>query len=519
MKLKPPECTYYYRKASFAFLCIFMLAYLNSSELTAQPTLQAKNMGVAGIGTAYLSGFSSLYYNPANLMIREYPLDNEIVIGQGAVRFEPVISSEQASAQWKRNRWFFKPYEENGYPSDRDIDTYNRTKFLNENYRRNRTVAENDAYAEIVHLGYLHRNSDNAWAVGMRTRYANRFNIGRGWYSHDLVNGDSTLNQSLRQDYQVLHEISFGWAQSFTYINGLNPNLRRLFIGIAPKFVMGGDYLRYDAGRTYHPETNKLAQKHQLYSAGATTKSYNAYRRTGMAGEAAAKHLSFNAMNQPSGYGVGLDFGLAYVFTFSDDLSILGQSVTDQGTYKSVRFGFSITDIGMIRYKGNTLQASSVQDTTTITPAELSESQSIYMGSPGEFMALMNLQNSQNAALNAQITSGPFTTLLPTAFHAGALFEYNRLSLMADITMGLTKNAYYSGKGVYRLGMELKPLPFLPVRGGIRFHRRYPVQIGMGTGVELHNWSLNVAGMFTTKNNDVFYEGSGAAISTLKFHF
>ena len=491
---------------------------------TAQPTLNAENLALGGGGTAYLSGVNALFYNPANLMIREHEPAGELVIGQLAFSAEPVISSEQLKQQWNYNRWFVKPYRQDKIPASTALTPVNRPDFLDTNFpQENDHRSTHFAYGESVHLGLVWRRPQKAWALGIRSRYGNRFTIGKGWYSADAVpnsNEELIIDRSLRQQIQVMHEVSFGFSQSFTYLNGLHNNLRRLYIGISPKFIIAGTYQDAVLEDKVFPQSDSSATNFNYRSSGVLTQNFNRHWNAMHSGNAAANPpFQTNELWEPTGYGAGIDFGLSYVLTLSDDLSILGQNINKKGTYKSIRLGLSITDLGWISYQENTFQRELIDDNRPTLNNTALES-SIFLGSPGEFSTMVDHLPSESDGEQIYRTSSEnYRVMLPTALHFGTLIEYNRMEVMGDVTLGLRKSAYYTDNPIYRLGVQLTPLKILPLRGGIQYYPGNPLKFSFGTGIETQSWSLNVGTMLSTRRNDVFYEVTASATGILQIRF
>jgi len=120
---------------------------------------------------------------------------------------------------------------------------------------------------------------------------------------------------------------------------------------------------------------------------------------------------------------------------------------------------------------------------------------------------------------NATISNNTFSTLLPMALHGGALLEINRLKLMGDVSIGLTNNAFNSTKIASSLGIEIRPLSFLPLRGGIRFEAQRPDFISAGTAIETNRFDISLSAMFKPNSLSERPSLTGAVISALRFHF
>src|SRR5690625_5922299 len=79
-----------------------------------------------------------------------------------------------------------------------------------------------------------------SYALSLKTRYASRFEIGRGLFSLEgSQNGDySAINRSFYQKSQVFHELSFTTAEPLTYLSVLLFVLSQLVICISTSFLI-----------------------------------------------------------------------------------------------------------------------------------------------------------------------------------------------------------------------------------------------------------------------------------------
>ncbi len=79
-------------KKKYALLFLFTLFVFAIPKTShAQISLTTENMALGGGGTAYLTGFESLFVNPANLYIQEKNYRFQISLLQGGVYHDTVL--------------------------------------------------------------------------------------------------------------------------------------------------------------------------------------------------------------------------------------------------------------------------------------------------------------------------------------------------------------------------------------------------------------------------------------------
>jgi hypothetical protein len=142
-----------------------------------------------------------------------------------------------------------------------------------------------------------------------------------------------------------------------------------------------------------------------------------------------------------------------------------------------------------------------------------------FIGAPGQFLQFTDQFALTNPFTNSTRDDESFSVLLPTAAHAGAMFEINRLKLMGDLSLGFTNNAFNSRKLVASVGMEVRPLKFLPLRAGTQLATELPSFFSFGTAIESKFWDLSIATQFVSRNFSEEPILSGTTIAAFQFHF
>lgn len=509
-----------------------LLLVFSSGAAFSQSVLSTRNLSLGGGGTAYLTGYEANFLNPANLMIRTRNTNFSFGIGDLGYFFNPVIPSGTAAGQIR----YFRSYLDAYNPDTDPLQPAEIDEILRRNYKNNRLASEHQHRLDIVLAGIQWQQDDRSLSLTARARLATRIEVGRGWYDYVFIerNGTSVKTRDLRliQQTQLLYEFSFGYAQRFDFITGLIPRLGELYIGIAPKFIIGGSYLdlNYDTRFTLEEGAAfpMMTQSLRYRSTGNFSEATQTYSVSGEAGPAIAGSFSsstfqdnFRDYTRPTGYGAGIDFGLTYVLSLGSDLEPGLQQKRDVPE-KSLRISWSITDIGFVSYSESTLAFDQGADTSLTQPPAQAERR--FEGSPGQYIAFFDdTDNSINplddlAPGSADARDG-FTEILPTTFNGGLLLELNRFKFLADLVLGLNDTAFNNTKLTAHFGIEANPFKPVPIRVGTRLAAGRPTLFSVGTGLVMKHWELSAGARFTTLSTPASSEFTGAAIGGLTFYF
>lgn len=485
----------------------------------AQPVLTPRNMALGGGGSTYITDYNANFYNPANLLILDNDRSLTIGLGMPGIYSDRLINYNSISTQFSKIKEHFEVYQ----PGDLLIDNEQLDQLVEDNYPGRNTLSDNRVRSDITLAGVKWHQNDRSYAVALRSRTSSSFRIGLGWYDLDYKTnsaGQDQVDRSLIYRRQSMYEISFGYSESFEFLTGLTSRLDNFIIGIAPKVVIGTDYENAVWKNVYcTPEGSSTAERIQSYS----------YSSTGEHASAISRYLNGNSVSQSNqvfskdpfdfnGIGAGLDIGITYLVTLGSDLSAIRRD--GQPTQRSLRLSFTMTDIGLISYFSNDLSITSSSDTTQNAALPINTANESFSGSKGQYLHFIDMfAESDPFNTNSTISNNTFSTLLPMALHGGALLEINRLKLMGDVSIGLTNNAFNSTKVASSLGIEIRPLSFLPLRGGIRFEAQRPDFISAGTALETNRFDISISAMFKPNSLSERPSLTGAVISALRFHF
>lgn len=503
--------------------CLFLVAMGLSSSLThAQPVITAENMSLGGGGTAYLDGPEATFWNPANLMIRDQPGQFHLDIGQSAIQFEPLLSSKSVNQQFANFLDGYQPYTQVAA----GINGRQRSTILNIHYPENKLQSQNQQRADFMLGGAVWQQKDYALSVALRARYASNIKTGRGWYEDRFTehNGQQVRDFSLIQHRSEFYELAVGYAQEFTFVNGLMPGLNKLYIGIAPKVILAGPAfdVRYNARYIRDDEeriNSTFIADFSMESSGRFSGTTSDYQQSRNPRQAIRDNFRDNYHFQQTGYGIGFDFGLSYVIPLSSRKKSFSNSSASAAAEKTLRIAFSLNDIGTIRYHNQPLRMSSPADSFRAQPQ--TPANTMFVGAGGQYISQLHEATFlPNPLLNAEQESDEkYSVLLPTSINTGLLLDLDPFKFMGDLTLGLNNTAFTTTNLAVRLGAEVRPLPQVPIRIGTRFASEQPYQMGLGTGIETRRWDFTIGVRTLFRQESPRATLVGGAFGGLQFHF
>lgn len=475
-------------------------------------------MALGGGGTAYLTGFESLFVNPANLYIQEKNYRFQISLLQGGIYYDTVLPIKNTLDRFDNFQDQTRFFDSQSNVMDLTLDDYET--ILSRNFSAANTSKEFLTENDFYWFGLKWVRPERSYALALRTRYATRYELGRGFFSANPVekNNSSIVDQSFSQKSQVLHELSFGYAESFTFLNGLFPQLSEFIIGIAPKVVVSGASLNATFTNTYKRDSESTSWIHQTgyeqQTSGVLSTYGEQYFNSGTL--PVQSNETIRDLMQPSGIGFGLDIGVTYLITFGDDFSLLRQQ--NQPTKKSLRIGLSITDLGAVyQYKSPFQYSTESEEQFTSQIGPLSDK--VFMGAPNEHYFFLSQFDQFTSLAPSSQEQKSYDLLLPTSIQAGALFQYQRIKLMGDFSYSLSETPFnHTGLASY-IGIELRPLTFLPIRAGTRFASKMSGYYSFGTGLETKYFDLNMSVLLKSRNAGPTTEMLGMSFLGLKFYF
>lgn len=487
----------------------------------SQPVLTPKNMGLGGGGGSYLTDYSANFYNPANLLINDRTKTVDVGFLTTSSFFNGLLNSTDLNEQKENYLDYFTKYTAGAY----NIAETEKNEIENTHFRRERLTSIHQSRIETLLFGVNWINNDRAFSLTARTRVGSTFEIGRNWFTNSELNIDNTLhsNQDLVHRYQILHEFSLGYAESSSLINGLSSRLDKFLIGFAPKVILAGPY-QNAVWRNEYSQDNGAAtinRKQEFFSrtAGSMSTATTAYLNSTPVNNAISNNINGlqDELKNIHGIGIGVDMGFTYLLTFGSDLSTLSSNLTP--TDKSLRLSFSINDIGFVNYTDQSLIIEKVSSNSTVASFPIAANE-VFVGVPGQFLQYLETHGDGNPIQENKddFKEESFSTLLPTSFNGSVLIELNRLKFMGDIGIGLSNSAFTTTRPTTALGMEIRPLKFLPLRGGVQFTPGLPGSFNFGSAIETKHWDLSVSMMLSARSFTTETNISGAGFAVLQFH-
>jgi len=483
------------KKAALIITTVLIAVFpaVTYSQISYNPV----SMGLGGGGTSYVTDYEALFTNPANLQLREKNYSLQITLAESGAYLDSPLRIRDGRDRIQ----LFANTLQTPEPGEYNFAGNERELLLNRYYTNGRDFRQMQSGSVINWLGIKWFGKEKSYAFAVRTRQSSRYSVGRGFYDSEPVDaGDYELiNRSLTHRYQTLHEISFGYSESFSFLSGLFPRISKFIIGLAPKVVVAGpgfstqytnNFTRPQSSAPWTRETSYSFESSGIFSTYADRLSTGADPA-----EEPGQISGLNDLMSPAGIGAAIDLGITYLFTFGDDLSLIRRG--KEPTEKSLRLSFSITDLGMLHMFENPLKADGETEVIENTsPGPLSDQ--YYAGALLQDFSFLGtgsggihpLQNLRSADRES------YQTLLPTSLQTGMLFQINRIKLMGDFRLGLTDNAFHSTKLTTYIGTEIRPLPFLPLRAGTRLATDLPGYYSFGAGFETSYFDLNAAVQF-----------------------
>jgi len=494
-------------------IVLCMLPSVAQSQISFNPV----SMGLGGGGTSYITGYDALFINPANLKLRDKNYRLQFSAGESGFYLDTPLGIRNSRDRIQTFEDLLQT-PQNGMFQLSDDD---RESLLNRNFSNSRLNQHFMSAATINWLGVKWFRNEKSYAFAIRTRQSNRYRIGRGYYDTSAIetSAGEQIDRSLFHSFQTLHEISFGYSESFSFLSGLFPRISRFNIGIAPKIVLSGPTFTSNYTETYSREdANDPWVSESSYSY-ESTGVFSEYAERLHAGNNPFNHTSgiqdLSELMNPSGIGAAIDFGITYLFTFGGDLSLIRRG--EEPTEKSLRLSVSVTDLGLLYNFDNPIRAEIEEtDPAFRNPGPLSET--YFAGALLQDFQFLKQNGVHPLQQSTSHDNDRYQTLLPASVQTGILFQMNRVKLMGDFQLGLIENSFHSNKLISYIGTEVRPFSFFPIRAGTRLATNLPGYYSLGAGLETRFFDLNAAVQFRSAASGLSFEPVAASAVALKIY-
>jgi hypothetical protein len=487
---RPIHCSVFYLKKGFFrnYLFFFrtrsivLLAVLINFYTTTNVFSQAINAlqtSFASGGFSEINGPSSLFINPANLMINTYKNGNQIELG--ALFSETIIQQSLPTSLSSFKSSFLYPIL---YDSAFEPDSYN----LKNSNQGNLTLSATPFQASF-HF------TDWSLGIAVRTRLNSNYSLSKNWFNS--INPTNT-SRTYESESSHWNELTIGFARSIDYLNFLNNNFNRFYVGFSVSFITPISHEKTSILEnivTNGDSQKSLVSSSEIQYAGQISSIFDSITQP----KSVLNPLEITDLVSVKGFGAGINIGLSYEIPFE---STYKQVIDGKPITKYWRFSLAITDLGYMKFSDGITHLSAPIDTITTA---LSSFQPV-LNKPFSFSisdSRQLLRNSETlASLNraSKFNDSETRLFLPTQIKAGFILSYHWFKVGSDLFYGLN-TSMNNIDGICITGYsELKLIPFLPLRAGVLIEEFKPKQISAGLGLDLWNFSWDVALVYSTNS-------------------
>lgn len=495
---------------TFASLLLLILFHHSGAD---GRQLSPAAMGTGGAGTALTTGYESLFINPANLFLQERQYRLEIALMSAGMQIDTPLRTGNTSEF--RSRYLALT---EGVRTPVPFREVNSADLLERNFAGGLATSDHLAIGELHWFGVHWMGERRSYAVAARTRFGNRFETGRAFYESVLPEADdaSEANRSLTHRFRTLHEISFGYAESYDFLSGMIPNLSRLVIGVAPKVVVGGGYLDAEIRDLYRIDGSEIERSRLVrhHSAGRFSDWTRAVASASAGDPALAGRED---LFRPAGLGAGLDFGITWLMLLGDEIPPERFSAAHERSRSSIRVSLALTDVGIVRYSDEPLSYL-VEEQAGMVDGVPQASSVLFEGRPGEHLPFL-IENGHHPLAETVPVRESFSVALPSTLRGGILLQLNRVRVTADLSLGLTDDAFQNRRLVSHLGAEFRVLRFLPLRIGMRTAPDMPDLYTFGVGIDLGRVEVSAALQLRSRSDLPTSEIIGLSAGSMRIFF
>jgi Family of unknown function (DUF5723) len=430
------------------YAVVVVILSISSGIVWAGERSNIRGMGMARTFVVSSRGLDAVGINPANLAVS----DNS-TITFGVLPFGLHVGSDFLNYQLYTK--YFTGVETDSGRVGRYLTEQDKQAIINSFHD---PLANTTMEVEARLLGFtLRREGLGAIAITVTDRLGAFADVPRD-YVNFVLNGNP-INSSYSFDNM---KVEASWLREYAVSIGgfVNVGFMRSFaVGIAAKLVHGFGY--YEVQRF---NTSLVTDQYATLTGSVDFLS----RRAGE-DPASARFLgSYQLFPQLAGKGVGFDIGV------------------HGGINKFLSVGLSLTDVGSVVWNQKTQET--VAETTIVIDDPLNQNQR---------SAIENIVSGRTNSI------GRFRTPLPTKLRLGAALEVHKLPAMEhmpgelllefDYNQPLVESPYSKIRPRVSLGVEYKPMEWLPLRSGISFGGTDHVNVALGFGIVLPLFEFEVA--------------------------
>jgi hypothetical protein len=432
---------------SLAFLLVGCL--LAPNWLFANERSTIRGMGMARTFVASSRGLDAIGVNPANLAVSDH----------GTVTFSILPFGAHVGSDFLDYDLYTK------YFTGVQTDSGRVGRYLTEQDKKQIMASFTDPLArttaelEARLIGATYRlEGIGAVALSVTDHIGAFADVPRDYFEF-ILNGNPT-GSSYRFDGT---KVQASWTREYALSFGVNlPRVRFL------KSLTGGAAVKLIHGFGYY-EVQRFNTALATDEHATLTGSVDFLSRSAGTDPTAARFIgSYTLFPEVAGKGVGVDLGVRG--EVNDFLSV----------------GISVTDVGSLRWTKNAEEKYA--DTTLVIDDPLNEEQRATV---------------ERAIKGRSRETGAFSTSLPTTVRFGVALEIHKLPEMEDMpgellveldyNQSIKETAYSTKTPRVSLGVEYKPIPWLPLRSGVSFGGTDHMNLALGFGVNLGVFDFELA--------------------------
>ena len=500
------------------FPLLFALAGLMVPLAKAQNLFNsARSMALGSGGTAYVTGYQSLFVNPANLGL--FRGSKQIMIGL------PGDLSVSAGGSLANISVYNRYFTRGNAIGPGEVNSIVQQWFGSSPDKMHNMGVD----AEVVPIAAAFKFGENTVAgASVRLRALGHVGINQGMAQFMLRGLDSQhFNQprpvNMDQRMMSTAELAVGLSHRFRFM-GIIPDNQQLWVGATVQIIRGLTYSEGNFQSTLQLTDSSLVHKfnYTLQSVGSMTDELNRFYQQRI-DPTMQPHLSdirfrpFGGGGMSKGTGYGLDIGATYLISFDNEFNSGKHAVPE----KSLVLSAAITDIGSVRFNQNsatfqgkgTFQWNGFQPDYNYIDARYDSSFTNYMN----YVVKDSIASDVYGAYSP-VSKSAITAKLPTSIHFGAYLNLHRLGLMVDAGKGYNSYGMNSDRPYVSVGAELYPFSFLPIRAGYRFGGKTSNSFGLGTGLEFRNFKIDISAMTVPSSQQYGYNIATAISSVILFY-
>lgn len=482
-------------------LTIFALLFTSAEVFSQSRHYNSMSLGMGGGGTAIVDGYHANFINPANLMInptRKRPKRNVGILGGIGLRAGGTLINIDV----------YNEYLTKGLTIEGQVAEDMLTDWFGADVENTRDFSTT---ANIIPFGFSNRGKKSAISVATRIRVTEKMTVNRGLaelgvYGIDPNKFGSRTPVNFDLGTIAFTEVSVGYARQILSL----PNLLfakdvKLYAGIAPKYLIGVQYMNLDFNSDLLMEqstvngeqvTTRILQNfnYRLDAVGALAQDLRAFERANEQDEDAKLDdylVSESEYADVNATGWGFDMGATL------EMDISGVPIIDSffGKKKTLRVSMSLTDLGSMTFDK--------------TPVSIfADGQFDYSGAgnddePGDYFEELadSLMNDVYGDFDSEETTG-YKYELPAMYNFGASLVMGKLTTTLDYGVGFNEKGNNSKRSSMNLGVEYRLLGFIPIRGGTRVGGYSSQAYSAGIGIDLNFLEFSVAGSFVGNNTE-----------------